>query len=293
MLGEFDLLMPQTLSEALEMLAEGAADVMPLAGGTNLISDIRSGRRRPGILMNIAGLDELHGIHQRDGHLVVGSGVTIAELLDDHLIAEHGSVLKDAAAIFANPLVRNRATLGGNLADASPAADTAPALLVLGAEVELVSKEESRWVPLDEFFVGVRDTVRRPEELLAAVRWPVPRPRSAGAFRKLGLRKADAITVLSAAVMVEVGSDGRCRLARIALGAVAPRPIRVQDAEELLRAKVATPTLIAEAARLAAGAACPIDDIRGSADYRRKVMDVVVRRLLTRVAEQVGWLGGS
>jgi len=293
MLGEFDLLMPQTLSEALEMLAEGAADVMPLAGGTNLISDVRGGRRRPGVLMNIAGLDELHGIHVSAGNLVIGGGVTIAELLDDPLIAEHGSVLKDAAAIFANPLVRNRATVGGNLADASPAADTAPALLVLGAEVELVCKGGSRWVPLDEFFVGVRDTVRRSDELLVAVRWPVPRPRSASAFRKLGLRKADAITVLSAAVMVEIDNDGRCRLARIALGAVAPRPVRVHDAEGLLRAKVATPALIAEAARLAAGAACPIDDIRGSADYRRQVVDVVVRRLLTRVAEKVGWLGGS
>jgi len=286
MLPEFSLLMPQTLSEALEMLAEGAPDVMPLAGGTNLIVDMRGGRRRPSVLMNIAGLDELRGIHQQDGHLVVGGGVTIAELLDDPLIAQQAAVLREAAAVFATPLVRNRATVGGNLADASPAADTAPPLLVLGAEVELVSKGGSRWVPLHDFIVGVRDTVRRPDELLAAVRWPVPPPRSAGAFRKLGLRKADAISVLSAAVMLARDNDGRCQQARIALGAVAPRPLRVREAEQVLRGQMPTAGVIAEAARLSAAAARPIDDIRGSADYRRRVVEVLVRRLLTRVADE-------
>jgi len=292
MLREFELLMPQTLSEALEMLAEGAPDVVPLAGGTNLIVDMRGGRRRPRVLMNIAGLDELRGIHQQDGHLVVGGGVTIAELLDDPQVAQHGSVLKQAAAVFATPLVRNRATVGGNLADASPAADAAPPLLVLGAELELVRKEGLRRVPLEDFIVGVRDTICYPDELVATVRWPVPPPRRAGAFRKLGLRKADAITVLSAAVMVEGDNRGRCRLARIALGSVAPRPIRAHEAEELLRGQVPTPKVVAEAARLAADATRPIDDIRGSADYRRQVVKVLVSRLLTRVAGKVCRAGG-
>jgi len=269
------------------MLAEGAPDVTPLAGGTNLIADIRGGRHRPRVLMNIAGLDELRGIRQEDGHLVVGGGVTIAELLDDPLIARHASVLREAAAVFANPLVRNRATVGGNLVDASPAADTAPPLLVLDAMVELVSKEGSRHVPLEEFMVGVRETLRQPQELVTAVRWPVSPPHSAGAFHKVGLRKAAAISVLSAAVMVESDQSGRCRQARIALGAVAPRPIRAHAAEDLLRGQPLTPESIAEAARLSTDATSCIDDIRGSAAYRQRVVEVLVRRLLTKVAGEV------
>jgi len=233
------------------------------------------------VLVNVAGLDELRTIKRENGHVVIGGGVTIAELLEAPLIAECAPPLKQAAAVFANPLVRNRATMGGNLADGSPAADTAPPLLVLGAEVELKSREGTRCVGLDEFFVHVRQTVRQPEELLTAIRWPVPAPGSVGAFRKLALRKADAISVVSAAVMVEPGEDGRCGQARIALGAVAPTA-----AEEALRGQKLTPKTIAQAARLAAESIRPIDDIRGSADYRQRVVEVLVRRLLSESANQ-------
>jgi len=287
MLPEFDLLMPRTLPEALDMLAEDAPSVAPLAGGTNLIPDMRSGRHRPGVLVNIAGLDELRGIRRENGQVVVGGGVTIAELLDDALIAELAPVLRQGAAVLASPLVRNRATVGGNLADASPAADTAPPLLALGAEVELASKEGTRRVPLEEFFVHVRRTVREPHEVLSSVRWPVPPPGSVGRFHKLALRRADAISVLSVAVMVEPSGDGRCGQARIALGAVAPTPIRVHPAEDALRGQKLTAEAIAEAARLAAEAARPIDDIRGSAGYRQRVVEVLVRRLLAEVAGEV------
>ncbi len=293
MLPEFELLMPQTLPEALDMLAEGAPDVTPLAGGTSLLVDMRGGLRRPGVLMDLAGLSELHAIRQEDGHVVVGGGVTIAELLESPIIAQQASVLRDGAAVFANPLVRNRATLGGNLVYASPAADTAPPLLVLDAEVELMSKEGSRRVPLEDFITGVRETIRRPDELLAAVRWPVSSPHSIGAFHKLALRKADAISVLSVAVMVEGNGSGLpsphrgggggevyCQQARIALGAVAPRPIRAHAAEEVLRGQPLTPEIIAEAAHLSAESAAPIDDIRGSAAYRQRVVEVLVRRLI-------------
>lgn len=287
MLPEFNLLMPQTLPEALEMLAEAAPDVMPLAGGTNLIPDMRSGLHRPGTVVNVAGLDALHGIRQENGHVVVGGGVTVAELLDDPLIAKHGPVLKQAAAVFANPLVRNRATVGGNLGNASPAADTAPPLLVLGAEVELASKAGTRRVPLEEFFVHVRKTVCQPQELLVSVRWPVPAPGSVGVFRKLALRKADAISVVNAAVMVEPDENGRCQQVHIALGAVAPTPIRAHTAEDMLRGQALTPEAVVEAARLAGEATCCMDDIRGSAAYRKRVTEVLVRRLLAEAAEEI------
>jgi len=287
MLPEFELLMPHALPEALDMLAAGAPAAMPLAGGTNLIVDLRGGRCHHDVLVNVAGLDELRGIRRENGHIVMGGGTTIAELLDDPLIAQHAVALRESARVFANSLVRNRATVGGNLVDGSPAADTAPPLLVLGAEVELASRQGTRRVGLDEFFVHVRETVRRPDELLVSVRWPVPAPGSVGAFRKLALRKADAISVVSAAVMVEPDENGRCGQARIALGAVAPTPIRARLAEKALRGEALTPEAITQASRLAAETVSPIDDVRGSADYRQRVTEVLIRRLLAEVG-QVG-----
>jgi CO/xanthine dehydrogenase FAD-binding subunit len=287
MLPEFDLLMPQSLPEALHLLAEGAPDVTPLAGGTNLIPDMRGGSHHPTVMMNIATLDELLGIHLQDGHLVLGAGVTIEELLDDPLIAQHATVLRDAASVMANPLVRNRATLGGNLVNASPAADTAPPLLVLNAEVQLLSEQGARRVPLDQFFSGVGRTVREPQELLVSIRCPLPAAASATAHRKLALRKASAISVVSAAAALTLDGHGRCAQARIALGAVAPTPIRAYEAEKALSGQPPTSEAIAEAARLAVEATSCIDDIRGCLAYRQRTAEVLVRRLLSEAASAV------
>ena len=230
MLPEFDLLRPKTIPEALAMLAEHGA-AMPVAGGTNVLVDLRAGKHQPRALVDVARLPGLRGIQRDNGHLVIGGGTTISDLLYDPLIAEHAPALREAAAVFANPLIRNRATVGGNLADASPAADTAPPLLALDAEVELASQGGIRRVPLADFLVGVRKTLRRPDELLIAVRFPVPSSGTVSHFQKVGLRRADAISVLSAAVAVTCDADGRCTAARIALGALAPRPLRATAAE--------------------------------------------------------------
>jgi len=283
MLPEFNLLMPKTLPEALEMLADGTPDVMPLAGGTNLIVDMRSSYHTPSVVVNIAGLEELRGIRRENGHLVVGGGVTVGEMLDDPLIAQHAPIMKEAAAAFANALIRNRATVGGNLVNAAPCADTAPPLLALNAEVELTSREGTRRVPLEEFLLDAFTTVRQPHELLTTVRWPVSPPHSAGAFRKMGLRKVSCMAKVDVAVVVEGDGSGRCKEARIALGAVAPRHFRVHAAEDLLRDQPLTPKIIAEAARLAAEAALP----RSGSEYKRQVVEGLTRRLLTRAAEEI------
>jgi CO/xanthine dehydrogenase FAD-binding subunit len=147
-------------------------------------------------------------------------------------------------------------------------------------------------VPLDEFIVGVNKTVRQPNELITAIRWPVPPARSAAGFYKIGLRKADACSVINAAVMVAWDESGRCREGivpnvRIALGAVAPTPIRAREAEAMLKGQSLNAEVIAQAARLAAEATRPIDDIRSTAAYRRRVAEVLVRRLLTQAVEQL------
>ncbi len=288
MLPEFELLRPASLDEALDLLARYGPDARPLAGGTNVLVELRDqfaglSQRLPQVLVDIGRLPELRQVTmERDGGTVaVGAAVTIAELLRHPLVAAHGAPLQQAAAVFASPLVRNRATVGGNLVDASPAADMAPPLLALGAEVELVSTKGARCLPLAEFFTGVRKTQRRPDELLTRIFWPVCEGRGA-AYHKFGLRRADAISVISAAVTAETGAAGACRAA-IALGAVAPRPVRVPEAERLLCEGEWTVELIAEAAHLAAAHTSPIDDLRGSAAYRRHITEVIVRRLLTEV----------
>lgn len=280
MLPKFELLMAETLPEALEMLVDRGPDARPMAGGTNLIPDMRAGTHHPSTVVNVEGLSELGGIRRENGHVVVGSGVTLAEVLRSEMIAEHGRPLQDAARVFANPLVRNRATIGGNLGNASPAADTAPPLLALGAEVELSTTDGSRWVGLHDFFVHVCDTVCEPGDLITAVRWDVPSARSVGGFRKLSLRKAMAISVVSAAAQVTLDDDGRCEDVRIALGAVAPTPVRAYEAEDMLKGERLEPELIEEVRHVACQAASCIDDVRSSAAYRERVASVLVRRLL-------------
>lgn len=283
MLPEFDLLRPRDLPEALTMMAR--EPVLPIAGGTNLIVELRDGLGIAAKLMDVSRLRELRGIRRENGHVVVGGGTTITELLQSPIIAAAAKPLHQAAALLGNPLVRNRATIAGNLVNASPAADTAPPLLALGAEVELAGAKASRWVTLDEFMVGVNKTVREPDELLTSIRWPAPPAHSAAGFYKIGLRKADACSVINAAVMVVWDEAGRCTQARIAIGAAAPRPIRARTAEAALLAQPLDPEVTTNAARLAAGDTAPIDDIRGSASYRRRMAEVMVRRLLAQTAE--------
>lgn len=219
--------------------------------------------------------------------MYLGSATIMADILKSDLVAKYGAPLHEAAGVFATPMIRNRATPGGNLVDASPAADTAPALLAMGAEMELRSLKGTRWVPLDEFFTGVNQTVRQPDELLISIRWKKPSEKGAGGFTKIGLRKGMVCSILSASVYVEKNGDGTIHSARVALGAVAPKPIRAYEAETYLKGRKLNAETILEAGKLAARAASPIDDIRGSAGYRRSMSDVLVRRVLVRLAAQL------
>jgi carbon-monoxide dehydrogenase medium subunit len=205
----------------------------------------------------------------------------VAHFLKNPLLIENADIVRQSAAKFANPMIRNLATVGGNLASASPAADLAPALLALGAEVELTNKSGRRVVPLEEFFLGPRRTARKADELVTAISWKTPPAHSAGSFYKLGLRQADAISVVSVAVMLEREGD-KCRSACIALGAVAPRPMRAHRAEDVLVGQPLTEAVISEAARVASEECNPSDDLRGSGAYRRRMVRVYVARMLNQ-----------
>ncbi len=284
MLPEFNLVIPDTLAGALEAVA--ADDAVPLAGGTNLLVDMRARRAGPRTLVNLGGLAELQIISRGDGHITIGAGVTVADLLLDPIIAEDAPVLRDAAKLFGGAMVRNVATVAGNICFASPAADLAPSLLALDAEVVLESAQRSRTVALADFFEGLRQTACRPDEIVTALRWPVLPAGSVSLFQKLGLRKGDAITVVGVAVSLSA-KNSACTRARIALGAVAPVVLRATAAEAVLEGEALTPAVIEEAARQAVDACSPIDDIRATADYRRHVVNVVTRRLVAQASDAI------
>ncbi|MBN1318971.1 MAG: FAD binding domain-containing protein [Anaerolineales bacterium] len=282
----FDVWTPKTLPEALGMLADNA-NAVPFAGGTNVIVNARDGAYRNCQLVDISRLIELDGILLDDEQMVVGAGTKIAELLNSDLVARYGKPLSRAASVFANPLVRNRATLGGNLADASPAADTAPPLLALDAELELVSATSSRLIPINDFFTGVNTTQKRQDELIRSVRWSIQAADKKSAFYKLALRKGSACSVISGSVVLGIDPNGLVESARIAIGAAAIRPIRIVDAENALAGHPLSSDRIDAVAKLVMDQVKPIDDVRSTADYRRKMSGVLVRRMLSGIAKEM------
>ena len=286
MLSEFEFQSPATLDDCLELMQVQAPGAAPIAGGTNLVVDLRSGRAKPQTVINLWQLTDLAYVRRDNGHLAIGGRTTVTQLLNSALVGETGRALTESAQKFASPLIRNRATVGGNLADASPAADLAPPLLVLDAEVQLQSKSGMRTVPLAEFFLGPRQTVRTPAEILAEIRYPVPAANTATTFLKLGQRWEDAISVVSVAASLTRAGD-ICQTVRLALGAVAPIPRRATQAEAVLAGQKLTDDLLRQAAQVAATEdASPIDDVRGSAEYRRWMVEVLVYRALKALIEE-------
>ena len=280
MFAQFDLEIPGRLHDAVHLLANGnGAGTMAIAGGTNLIVDIRARRVSPGRLVSLSRIDELRGIEISGSRMTLGGRATVSDLVRSRAIAVHARSLLDSARVFAGHMVRNTATVAGNIACGSPAADLVPPLLSLDADVTLRSASGTRSVALADYYTGYKKDVRRHDELITAIAWNVPARRSVNRFYKLARRKGDAITVVGVAVTVEVDA-GVCSRARIALAAVAPFPMRAKEAEALLEGKRLTPALVEEAARKAAAECSPIDDIRASAEYRRHGVHVLTRRLV-------------
>lgn len=289
MYAEYSLDIPGNLDRALENLAEaraGGRRIVALAGGTNLIVDIRAGRERPERVVGLSSVGELSGIEAGAARVTVGARTTVTELLASRDIAASAPSLIDAARLFAGQMVRNTATVGGNIACGSPAADLVPPLMSLDAEVTLASKSGVRTVPLDGYFLGYMKDARRPDELITKISWPRLPADAVNSFYKLARRKGDAITVTGVAVAV-AEKGGKCAMARIALGAVAPVVMRAKAAEAMLEGQALTPELIAVAAASAAGECSPIDDIRASCGYRRHTVEALTRRLVSQAWDRL------
>ncbi len=281
-----DYLAPKTLSEALDALKKQKEKGKIIAGGTDLVPRMRAGVVNPEQLIDLRllGLDD---IKTEKDWIHIGAGVTHTEILESDLLREHFPALVEAASEIAGPPIRNRGTLGGNLVNASPAADMAAPLIVYDAVAVIENEKSERSVPLGDFFTGPGQTVLKPEEILTEIRVPVVPPRTAAIFIKLGKRKAMAIAVVSAAVRLTLAKDGKITQARIALGSVAPVPLRAAKAEKILEGQTPTEELFADAGEKASDESSPISDLRASAEYRKKMVAVLTRRALVSAWQQL------
>lgn len=271
---------PTDVGEAIKLLAEHGDKATVLAGGTDLVPQLNYYEIKPAALLYIGGLG-LDYVKEEGGKLVIGAGTTVAHLLTNDLIAEKFGVLATAAQTHASPAIRTVATIGGNLGTASPAGDLLPSLMVMDAEVILTSVRGERAVPIKDFFTGPGGTVRAADELIVEIR--VPLLPGKAVFKKVGRRKAQVCSIVSAAVRLEMDGDV-CRDARIVLGSMAPTPIRCPKAEAMLKGQTIDAALITECAAQAVAESTPIDDQRATAWYRQQAGTALVGRALTVAA---------
>jgi xanthine dehydrogenase iron-sulfur cluster and FAD-binding subunit A len=281
-----------TTEEAIHALAEKGERARVVAGATDLILEIERGVRTGiEILIDVTRIPDLDQITiDEDDVIHLGPLVTHNHCVESRLIRARGYPLARAAWEVGAPQIRNRGTIAGNLITASPANDTITPLMALNASATLQSTRGTRIVPLKDFYKGVRKTVMQPDEMLVDISFPAMTSTARGAFIKLALRRVQAISIIDAAVILDLDSD-TIKSASIALGAVAPTIIRATDAESYLTGKTLTDAVFEEAARLTMNAAKPIDDIRGSAAYRREMVRVCTLRGLRSIRdgqEQVG-----
>jgi CO/xanthine dehydrogenase FAD-binding subunit len=279
---EFDFYSPRTLDELCRTLAETGGRL--IAGGTDVIPQMRDGRFSVERLIDLSRLDELRFVEGRGGAVHVGALTTYAQMLASPLLQSEAPALVEAAASVGSPQTRNRGTLGGNIANASPAGDSLPPLLTLDAEVTLVSVRGKRRVPLVELLLGPGQTAIAPDEVIRHVSFARPPAKSKAAFLKLGNRHGMAVSVVSAAVLLQLGRGRHVKEVRIALGAVAPTAMRCPQTEAQLKDQPLGDDLIEWAADAASQECSPIDDVRATAAYRRYAVAHLVRRGLWATA---------
>jgi CO/xanthine dehydrogenase FAD-binding subunit len=282
----FELVTPDSLDECLRILAARGPETKLVAGGTDLLPQLKNRLLRPAWLVDLTGVAELRALSAHvGGGLRIGAAVTAREIEQAPSVRSSYASLAESGALVGSLQVRNLATIGGNICNAAPSADMVPPLLALDAEAVIAGRRTERRVPLVELFLGVRHTLLASDELLVALELPPPGPRSGGSYLRHTPRRELDIAVVGVASQVTL-SDGLCTKARIALAAVSPTPVRATEAEQALEGEPCTAERIERAAQLAANAARPISDQRGSAQFRRHLVEVLTRRTLTTAFER-------
>jgi CO/xanthine dehydrogenase FAD-binding subunit len=279
-LKPINYLSPRTIAEALQLMELHRHKAYKLlAGGTDLVVRMKEKIENPEVLIDLGRVEELVQIEERADTIHLGSMVTCARIISSALLNEWAPILVAACRHMGSPQIRSRATIGGNIANASPAGDTVPPLLALDASLEMRSTTASRTVALETFFCGPGQTILAADELITTIQFPKPSRNEEGFFLKLGQRRAMSISKVSVAGQVQL-DGGRIVRARIAYGAVASTPIRAYAVEDFLRDKPLEPATVHEAVELAQHAVSPVTDIRSTESYRRKMSGVLLRRAL-------------
>lgn len=281
-MNQFKYISPKTKEEVLEILKQKKSEACIVAGCTNVLPDINVKKISPKILVDITAIQELRGIDDKKDKICIGPLTTIAELINSELILKEGKILVQAVEQFADPLVRNSATIGGNLVTASPAADMAVPLLTLDAIIKMESASQKREVKLKEFFLGPGQTVLQDDEMIVGIEFEPSDINKKGYFIKLGQRKAMAIAIASVAVNLEVKQNKISQI-RVAAGSVAPIPIRLTGVEKFLENKEISNKLVEEAVNRVREEVEPISDIRASEEYRRYITGILFKRALKKL----------
>ncbi len=285
MLKTFNYHQPTDLSEASQMLAEHP-NAQILAGGTDLLVDIETDIRCADNVISLKKISGLDKIVEENGKVTIGSACTARNIEMSPLVKRYFPEIKDMIPTFASPQIRSRATIAGNICSAVACADFPVILIALDAEVELLSKNGNRTIPLREFFISNRETVLKKGEILTRILITKKSPTSAACYVKFRRRASNSLAVVSVAAFLDISRDV-CQKARIVLGAVAPRPILAEKASASLIGKRVDDKTISVAAELAREESQPITDARGSREFRRELVSILTKRVLKNVVEKI------
>ncbi len=286
LLSEAEFHEPSTLEEASELMERFGPEARLLAGGTDLLVDVKRGRFQSSHVVSINRIASLRGVVPGDGEVRIGALTTVNQLATSAAIRGRFPAILDAARKIAGPQIRNMATVGGNISNANHCADLPPILMVMNAKVRLWSRSGQRVLPLEAFFIGPKQTALRAGEVLTDIFIPYPPARFGAAFARFSLREANAIAVAGVAASLVFDEDGRVREARIALSAVAPTPKLVEEAAALLAGQPLDDDSISRAAAAAVEASHPISDIRAQAEFRQSLVGTLTRSALVTARER-------
>lgn len=285
--ASFDYHAPGNLAEAMQLLERYGDGAKVLAGGQSLLPLLKLRLGQAAHLVDIGRIPGLEYVKEEGGFLKIGAATRETALEHSELIRSKYPILADTAAVIADPLVRNRATVGGNLAHGDPANDHPATMLALGAQVVAQGPNGERTIPIEQFFTGLFSTALATDEILTEIRIPIPPLRSGGAYVKLERKVGDFATA-AAAAQVTLGKKGEVERAGIGLTNAGPTPIKGREAEQYLKGKQPDEKTLAEAARLAAKVTAPTADRRGSVEYKREMARVLTARALQRAVERAG-----
>ena len=288
-LPKFEYLSPKSIKEALSLLAKHGPKAKLIAGGTDLISEMRWGEWRPQYVLGLSqipGLDEIQ--FDKSTGLRMGAGCTIGEIERSKVIKENYPLMGQAASVLGSMEIRNRATVGGNLCTAAPSADMPPSLLVHGAKAVIATQKGEKLVALEDFFTGPKKTILNHDELLVRLEMPPMEPNSAGEYIKFGRRNAMEIAMIGVAALITLeDGDNTCKAARLAFATAAPTPIRSKEAEKVLTDKKLIGEIIDLAAETASNEASPRTSWRATEEYRRDLIRALTRRAIQKALDKL------